>query len=183
MGECYKRASNYKTWVEKGREVTPRAENKFQAQLKKSENYITTFSSDDVAFVAHAKFPLKQRRVDTCPVKCSCSTWKQQILPCRHILAVLKAQKDRSRVFTLFGDCYKVETFARSVGAIVIPEDSQLVRDKTIKPAARVRQAGRPRKKRIRSRGETGGKARKPYKCGRCGNFGHNRASCRGTGV
>ena len=47
----------------------------------------------------------------------------------------------------------------------MIPEDSQLVRDSAIKSAATVRQAGRPRKGRVRPHGEKGGKGRKAYKC------------------
>ena len=76
MGECYKRASKCKKWIESERIVTPRADNKLQIHLKKSKDYLVTFSSEHVAFVAHYKYRLAQRYVDTSPANCSCSTWK-----------------------------------------------------------------------------------------------------------
>ena len=128
-------------------------------QLKKSKDYVVTFRLEHVAFVDHDKYSLAQRRVDTSPANRLCSTWKQQKLPCRYLLAMLTTHDVKDSAFQFFGDCYKVDTFVTSVGKIVIPKDLQLARDTAIKPAATVRQAGRSRKRRVRSRGETGGTA------------------------
>ena len=96
---------------------------------------------------------------------------------------VSTSQDVKDSAFQFFVDCYKADTFVTSVGKIMIPKDSQLVRDSAIEPAATVRQAGKPIKRHIRSRGETGGKARKAYKGGKCGKTDHNQILCRVAGL
>lgn len=179
MGESYSRVQLSKQWVHAGRVATPRAEGKLQEQLKDAAEYGVTFSSDDVAFVARVTAPLKQRRVDTRTATCSCSTLKQHRIPCRHLVATLMASGMADTAYELMGECYTVAAYRASVGTLEVPEDHLLVRDPSILPAVYVRQAGRPKKRRIRSQGEVGGKARKPYCCTRCGAVGHNRATCR----
>ena len=121
MGETYSRSKQLKTWVDKGRRITPRADMKFQTQLKAAEEYSAVFSSDDVAFVARVTYPLKRRRVDTVTPECSCVTWMQLKVPCRHILAALTGQESPPVISHLFSDCYKVTTFQGTIGSLEIP--------------------------------------------------------------
>jgi hypothetical protein len=111
MGDCYRRMKLCKLWDESGRVITPRAETKFQAELKKAEEYITASSSEHVAFVARANDPLTQRRVDTALPECSCSTWKQQRLTCRHLIAALTAHGARNSAIALLGECHNVSAY------------------------------------------------------------------------
>nr|CCA26858.1 AlNc14C422G11540 [Albugo laibachii Nc14] len=122
MGETYYRSKQLKTWVDKGRRITPRAEMEFQTRLKVAEEYSAVFSSDDVAFVARVTYPLKRRRVDTVTPECSCVTWMQLKVPCRHILAALTGPESPPVISDLVSDCYKVTTFEDTVGSLEIPE-------------------------------------------------------------
>jgi hypothetical protein len=182
MGERHTRLKLCENWTKSGRVVTPRAEKKIQVQLRQATEYSVVFSTDDVAFVAHVKSSLTQRRVNITTRECSCNTWKQHKIPCRHILSAMTAASSTTSVFSLASACYTVASYQAGIGTMEIAEDRALVPDQRVLPATFIRQAGRPRKRRIRSRGETAGSrsARKPYKCGRCGKSdGHNKATCR----
>jgi hypothetical protein len=181
MSESYARFKLALMWEAAGRVVTPRAERKLQAQLLEAAEYTVTFSSDNIAFVSRVSSPLKQRCVDTQSATCSCATWQQYRIPCRHLIATLLASNMADTSYELMGECYLLSAYQASVGTLEVAEDRTLVPDPSIKPAPYVRQAGRPKKRRIRSRGEAGAAVRKPYKCTRCGMTGHNKATCRLT--
>ncbi|RLN90223.1 hypothetical protein BBJ28_00026373, partial [Nothophytophthora sp. Chile5] len=66
MSESFTRLKLSKKWMAEQRLLTPRAEHKFQLELRDSANYTVTFSSSNVAFVARVNYPLKQRRVEFC---------------------------------------------------------------------------------------------------------------------
>ncbi|KAK1274231.1 hypothetical protein QJS04_geneDACA017357 [Acorus gramineus] len=48
----------------------------------------------------------------------------------------------------------------------------------TVQPPLSHRPRGKPKKKRIRDPNESK-KNKRMYKCGRCGNWGHHRSSCK----
>lgn len=183
IGESYMRSKLSKTWIAEQRLLTPRAEHKFQRELRDSANYSVAFSSDSVAFVSRVDVPLKQQRVefDVNGPHCSCVQWCQHGLPCRHVIAVSHAREgmEPHAVIRMAASCYKVSNYKQGLVALEVPEESTLMRDDSLLPAQVHRQAVRPRKRRIRSRGEAG-RVRKLYKCGKCGKTdGHNSASCR----
>ena len=91
MGEMYNRSKQLQTRIVKEEPVTPRAEMKFQAQLKVTE-HSAVFSSDGIAYVARVTYPLKQRRVNTETPECSCMAWMQIKVPCRHVIVALTGQ-------------------------------------------------------------------------------------------
>jgi hypothetical protein len=179
MGGCFDRVQLHKKWTEAGLKVTPRTHGKIQEQLKEASEYVVTHSSEDVAFVARISNPLKQRRVDVKGSTCSCATWRQQRIPCRHLIAIFEQRHSKDKIFEIVGPSHMVSSYEQSLGSLEVPEDNTLVADSTLHPAPFVRQAGRPKKRRIRSQGETGGKARKAYRCTRCGIVGHNKRTCR----
>lgn len=183
MGDCYKRVQLHSKWTKAGLKVTPRSQGKIQVQLREAAEYGVTHSSDDVAYVARISHPLNQRRVDASNATCSCTMWNQQRIPCRHLIAVLLDKRAGDNVFDLAGPCHTLTSYGHSLGTLEVPEDVVLSADMAIQPAPFVRQAGRPRKRRIRSQGETGGKARKAYRCTRCHMVGHNKKTCRAVAV
>ena len=84
------------------------------------------------------------------------------------MIATLSAVDKPKIPYELMGNCYKVAAYQASVGTLEVAEDHVLKRDLNIPPAVYIRQAERPKKRRIRSQGESAGKARKPYKFKRC---------------
>jgi len=183
MREAYSSAKLAASWVDKQRILTPRAEGKLQREMMEAPSYSVNFSTHDVAFVSRVNVPLKQRRVElgSDGPYCSCEQWLQHGISCRHIIAVLQARSnsETASAISMMADCYKVDHYKQQLSSIEIPEEVLLKHDRTLQPAQFNRQAGRPRKRRIRSRGENG-RVRKVYVCGKCGKAdGHNRASCK----
>ena len=83
---------------------------------------------------------------------------------------------------------YLVENYAAAYAnaAVFLPEIEIFEADGTTKPAVRVKQAGRPRVKRIRSRDGLWGDGTQPrkkrYRCSTCGSFERTRNWCDSTG-
>ncbi|XP_024009412.1 uncharacterized protein LOC112084496 [Eutrema salsugineum] len=107
-------------------------------------------------------------------------------IPCPH--AVVAAIPTRTRVDTLVASKYTT-TFWRkayecSIYLVTAPIPTVAVGDDfsglNLLPPRTRRPPGRPRKIRIRSRGEFEGTQPSLFRvCGRCGGFGHNRATCK----
>lgn len=182
MSEAYIRQKQWTQWTSSGLTITPRAETKFQNELKRMPQYTATFSSPDIVFVARVGQLLTQRRVNISKPHCTCTAWAQNHVVCRHILTGLQASVGLGNALEMMGTCYKVDEFSTPQDALNIPTDDELTNDESLLPARFHRQAGRPRKWRIRSRGENEGVhgARKLYRCSVCGVAdGHNKATCR----
>ena len=164
--------------------LTKHAVDAFEVQRTQASRFQVSKSSDSVYFV---KYGEKRRKVDTEAKTCSCSYWKQFGIPCRHAIAVAQDAKlmDNYADFVAwaFDPMYLLSNY---VGALesakfepVCLDD--LAVDKATLPSINVKPAGRPKKRRIRSRGDTaagGGVVPRPQKCTRCGSDGHNSRTC-----
>ena len=104
MDEAYSRFKQLKTWVDKGRHISPRANMEFQTQLNVAEEYSAVFSFDDVTFVARVTPSRKKQRFATVTLECSCVTWMQLKVPCHHILAALTGQESPPVISDLVSD-------------------------------------------------------------------------------
>lgn len=179
MSECYKRINQAEQWKQCGRTVTPRADSKLQLELKHAFNYSVAFSTPNLCYVSHQTSKLESNlEVCLAPPSCPCSLWTQFGLPCRHIVAALGATGSTDRAMSMFSPCYTTATYAEHLSSIRLPSEHLLYRDEGLLPAPHVPQAGRPRKRRFRSRGEK--RVRAVYQCRQCGKKdGHNKATCR----
>jgi hypothetical protein len=159
--------------------VTPKAEAKLQQELRRIPDYTVAFSSSSVSYVSHSSSNLEPNiEVILDPPTCACLTWNQFGLPCRHLLALLYASGRIERAIDLFKSWYTVSASAEHLVALRLPSEDVLVRDQQLQAPPRIRQAGRPRKRRIRSRGEM--RSRAVYRCRKCGaRDGHTKATCR----
>ncbi|XP_024011092.1 uncharacterized protein LOC112086410 [Eutrema salsugineum] len=116
---------------------------------------------------------------------CSCHEF-QMLIPCCH--AIVAALRSETRVDSLVGIEYttafwnkayecSIYPVTMSVPTLPVGDDFSSL---NLKPPNTRRPPGRPRKTRIRSRGQFGGGLpRRLNICGRCGSFDHNRASCK----
>ena len=164
-------------WLEENRQVTVRAENKMKNEMKFIHLY-TVIPSSPVILNVFNKVE-KIRRVDLSEKTCTCSTFMQFHIPCRHILASLLHLQRMGEAFEFFSECYKVSTYQETFNnaKVLLPLYTELQRDTSVKPSLIVKQAGRPRKRRIRSRGEN--RQRVFYTYSNCKTRGtHNRRSC-----
>lgn len=179
MSECYKRINQTEVWIECGRVVTPKAEAKLQQELRRISDYTVAFSSSSVSYVSHSSSNLESNiEVKLDPPTCACLTWNQFGLPCRHLLAMLYASGRVDKAIDLFKSWYTVSASAQHLVAFRLPSEDLLVRDQQLQAPPRINQAGRPRKRRIRSKGEK--RSRAVYRCRKCGaRDGHTKATCR----
>ncbi|XP_022147770.1 uncharacterized protein LOC111016625 [Momordica charantia] len=111
---------------------------------------------------------------------CTCKQFDYFEIPCSH--AIAGAVFRNISVHSLCSDRYQIETLILGYAEPVYPlgdEEDWILPDdyvpKTIKPPKFVPCVGRHQTTRIPSAGEV----RQVHKCGRCGNVGHNRRTCR----
>lgn len=136
--------------------MTPRADSKLQLELKHAFNYRVAFSTLNLCYISHQTSKLESNlEVCLAPPSCPCSLWTQFGLPCRHIVAALGATSSTDRAMSMFSPCYTTATYAEHLSSIRLPSEHLLYRDEGLLPAPHVPQAGRPRKRRFRSRGES----------------------------
>lgn len=179
VGESYKRLRRAAEWRDARRILTPRAEAKLHLKLAKIPSYSVVFLSDDVCCVSHHSSQFETKlEVSIGNPHCSCTLWMQHGIPCVHILAALQEAGKASVGPSLFARCYTTAACSEYQQPIRLPSDEALQRDASLQPAPHYRQSGRPRKRRIRSKGELGPRAM--YRCSSCcAEDGHNRSTCR----
>ena len=115
------------------------------------------------------------RIVDLTLLTCTCKQFQEYGLPCVHACAaILKACKQPSQ---FVHTTYHITTLQNVYKESVQPVDVEtcFFDNKTLPPAM-IKQAGRPRKIRLRSRGETAPEDQ--LTCGKCGEKGHNIRTC-----
>jgi hypothetical protein len=130
----------------------------------------------------------KRRTVDLKAQTCSCLAWQQDGRPCLHALAAALITKrlncDVVKVWLLkaFDKQYHATNYRDTIrmAQVKLPNRDALIPDGTTKPSGRVAQAGRPKKRRIRSAGENplSGQPAKKNKCGNCRQLGHTYNHC-----
>ncbi|XP_062100230.1 uncharacterized protein LOC133806113 [Humulus lupulus] len=110
---------------------------------------------------------------------CECKRFQQDEIPCAYAIAVFA--KTRLKTYDYVVDYYKTTTMKATYVSIVhpLPNESKWTLPETLNkivlPPKSRKPPGRPRRKRIRSRGEP----KVQIKCGRCAHPRHNRKTCR----
>ncbi|XP_062093939.1 uncharacterized protein LOC133799974 [Humulus lupulus] len=110
---------------------------------------------------------------------CTCNRFQEDKMPCGHAVAVIA--KRILRVHDYCAKFYRTETlkalYQENVHHLPHKHEWNLPQqlDIVVLPPKATIPAGRPRKKRIRSRGEP----KVIITCGKCGQPGHNRKTCR----
>lgn len=106
---------------------------------------------------------------------CSCGVFQQEGLPCLHACAA--ALRSNQAVEDLVVPSYTTRALRALYGEDVYNVDVDLVEvDPTILPPPEIKQAGRPKKRRLRTRGETD--PENQLSCSLCHQKGHNKRTC-----
>ena len=109
---------------------------------------------------------------------CSCCQWQINGFPCSHAVSAIRKSGRNINEFVDY--YYHVSTYKMSYSEPIYPvptvyRDESSDVDVNILPPSTKKQPGRPKNRRIRSRGEIIRRIR----CGRCGRLGsHNKKSC-----
>ncbi|XP_024016359.1 uncharacterized protein LOC112089836 [Eutrema salsugineum] len=117
---------------------------------------------------------------------CSCQEFQMLRYPCSH--AVVAAIRSNTRVDSLvvaeYTKAFWIKAYECNIYPVTATAPIETVGDDfsglNLLPPRTRPPPGRPRKTRIRSCGEIGlGQPKRFTVCGRCGGFGHNRATCK----
>ena len=126
-------------------------------------------------------------RLDTST--CECAEWQMSGIPCGHALAVSLELGTDPQIYAK--PFYKLATYRQTYSNAIFPrnainagpvlpeEDPHGVHLPALLPPNIHRQAGRPRKVRIRGGTEGSGREKRTFRCATCGNTGHSRRTCR----
>ncbi|XP_030963877.1 uncharacterized protein LOC115985042 [Quercus lobata] len=153
--------------------------------IKKKEKMVPVWCGDcNESKFEVSKLPDKYV-VDIKQRTCSCGSWDLTGIPCAHSIAALGYMGHTIEDYV--HHCYSMESLAQTYESCVYPINGpklwpQSGRE-TILPPKKIRQGGRPKKKRKKEPGELNN----PYKmkrrighvkCSQCGKVGHNKRRC-----
>ena len=155
--------------------VCPEMDSRLQVAFAESRAWTVSVSNNDVYEVNSNP----SVSVDINNGTCSCFQWQINGFPCSHaVAAIRKSQRNMNEFIDYY---YHVSTYKKSYAQPILPiptlgRSDFNVDEADILPPSTKKQPGRPKKCRIRSRGELIRRIR----CGRCGRLGgHNKKICK----
>ena len=189
MAELSSRRKAAIEWHSKGHILTKFAEATHENEKLRSCRYEVQLSSQSIGYATGTQGPrAKRHKVNLEEKTCTCSFWFQRKIPCRHAIAVAK----EAGLITDAAPCKEWIYFSVAPGrhmeqclcalqqaTVELVDIGALERDKKTLPGLAAGQPGRPRKKRIRSNGESvSGGPPKARKCSLCSKCGHTKRAC-----
>ncbi|XP_022150312.1 uncharacterized protein LOC111018510 [Momordica charantia] len=152
-----------------------------ETKMRTAENVAQTHP---VIPINHHEFDvsdgLKMVRVNLNTMTCGCKQFDYFQFPCSHAIAVATLRNVNR--YTLCSPTYSLQTLITAYAESVYPPndiDDWILPDDfvevEVEPSKIVKHVGQRQTVRISSVGET----RQFHKCGRCGNMGHNKKTCR----
>ena len=121
--------------------------------------------------------------VDLTKRECGCGQWEVSGKPCTHAI-YLFGKVRQLNIEDFVHDYYSVERFKMAYQFQIAPMNDKSQWPKVnlgfeMIPPPLQRATGRPRKQRVKARGEPG--KRGPYQCKKCFQFGHIEKGCNAT--
>ncbi|RVW28678.1 hypothetical protein CK203_081360 [Vitis vinifera] len=111
---------------------------------------------------------------------CTCRQFDLDHIPCAHAIAACRFYN--ISCYTLCSKYFTTKALLSSYSECIYPTGNEIdwvvpnhIRDKVVLPPKTRRPTGRPRKVRIPS----GGEGKRTSRCSRCGQYGHNRKTCK----
>ncbi|XP_034676991.1 uncharacterized protein LOC117907534 [Vitis riparia] len=111
---------------------------------------------------------------------CTCRQFDLDHIPCAHAIAACRFYN--ISCYTLCSKYFITKALLSSYSECIYPTGNEIdwvvpnhIRDKVVLPPKTRRPTGRPRKVRIPS----GGEGKRTSRCSRCGQYGHNRKTCK----
>ncbi|KAK1354916.1 hypothetical protein POM88_048172 [Heracleum sosnowskyi] len=165
--------------------TSTRLTTKFEEILKKNYLYsvdLTVHPTNHILLEVHNGE--RKNVVDLSKRSCTCNRFQMDQIPCAHAIAAL--QKSNFDPYDYCSQYYKKETMVAAYKEIVYPIGNKetWVIPEHVKsvivypPEGRIR-VGRPKKRRCKASWERNGNPVKQINCGKCGQNGHNRRTCR----
>lgn len=105
-------------------------------------------------------------------LSCGCGVWKDTLIPCSHAIAFMGKIGEEITVPEMYTSHAYMEYYSKTIPAI----DFHVLSKGVCNVPIFQKKKGRPKKKRIPSAGEEGGK--QVHKCSNCKEAGHNKKKC-----
>ena len=119
-----------------------------------------------------------QVNLDTC--SCTCRQFDLNHIPCAHVITACRFYN--ISCYPLCSKYFTTKTLLSSYSECIYPTRNEIdwvvpnhIHDKVVLPPKPRRPTGRPRKVRIPS----GGEGKRTSRCSQCGQYGHNRKTCK----
>jgi hypothetical protein len=186
MCEAYSRREQVaRSWRSDGHELTKFARDKLDEEAA-SAGYCTVLPSQpDVMLVHDTRVrPVHNRKVDIKARTCTCTTFDQYGIPCKHFIAALNFLKRPAERFTVLDYCYTIDAYSALYGAGAAAGIDLVLTEELTSNAAHhpPLSSSEPRKKKERLfPTRAGTKVRRTSRCTTCGQAGHNKRSCPST--
>ena len=117
------------------------------------------------------------RKVDLAAKKCSCKVFQDSGMPCEHACAFLGKLKINPE--TQIDNVYSQSRYKDSFSIPIVQKPlTELIPPFEVLAPKFERRIGRPRRKRMRSRGEISNNGTRQVTCSSCLEKGHNRTTC-----
>jgi len=130
---------------------------------------------DEQYFSIEYENGMNYRTIDLVSKTCSCGEMKIFGIPCKHMAAVIVSEKLNFPDFV--HPSYRTDTISALYNWRLFPVDPEtLISDGQTKPPLVLKKVGRPKKRRIRSRGEVSEEDK--VTCSKCNQRGHNIRTC-----
>ncbi|KAI4339846.1 hypothetical protein MLD38_024741 [Melastoma candidum] len=160
-----------------------------EALKEEAGKYIVRPSLAEKFEVCMANFEKERFIVDFPGKTCSCRFWDLYSMPCSHAIACIQYMKRPVEEYV--DPCFKLEAFRKSYGQVLEPLEGPKFWPRgehpDILPPPYKKLPGRPKKQNRKVSKEEDPKCstkisrkRLGMKCTVCGNYGHNKRTCRG---
>jgi hypothetical protein len=154
--------------------LSPRSMRKFNDNRDIGRRH-QVFQTGDLLFEVMNLTSGTIRIVDLGAKTCSCREFQEMLFPCAH--AAVAVAKIRQPIDRFVHSTYLVRSLQAVYSKEVISVDLETLEyNEGLEPPTVTRKAGRPRKIRLRSRGDVAQEDR--YYCRQCGQQGHNSRTC-----
>nr|GLL25589.1 uncharacterized protein LOC109174707 [Ipomoea trifida] len=169
--------------------ICPKISKCLEEAKEKSARYSTYKSTENLYQVDDHNF--KAFKVDLAQRQCSCRGWDLTGIPCSHVVASIRKQRESPEDFV--HQCYTVDSYLRAYEPAILPIQSSELWHKVDLPAPLPpkykAQPGRPKKKRKIDPVQESKQLKRPVRtkkvgevkrCRVCGMTGHNKTTCKG---
>ncbi|KUF92948.1 Lipoyl synthase [Phytophthora nicotianae] len=180
MERLVERNRNLEEWQKDHRDLTPYAKKLWEQEKNLSGQYLVVRSSSSMSYVLYTGSS-RAIQVQMDPPSCTCTTFDQMRIACRHIIAQFQERGDIEHSKLAFHKSYLVSSYRDAFGgkAVSLPVRDIDSGDSPVLPLPYYKQAGRRITRRIASAGEDSNTRKSTYRCKNCSEVGHNKRTCR----
>ncbi|XP_058759381.1 uncharacterized protein LOC131632657 [Vicia villosa] len=167
--------------------ISPNIQQILEKTMREAERWTATWHSDDDFSIFGVSNSDETYIVNLLQKTCACRKWDLTRIPCCHAITYIWFNKKEPEDYV--SSFYRKSTVMATYSHIIMPTNGPQLWPtnvtQPINPLVMRRSIGRPKKNRIKANDEPRNRKTLPrslqtVKCKKCGNFGHNKRTCKG---